>query len=438
MSVNINTILNELTIAERQKISTNLTVEYPLTPFGRKPNFFMFEIEESDDRKNAFVPFAYYYQKLLKFSSDHSFPNELRKFPKAESELTFVGTLTEKQDLVKPEVLELLKRTHSCILSFHCGFGKTIFSIYLSCIIKLKTCILAHRVNLIEQWYYSIQKVCPSANIQILNTKSPIDKSNDFFIINSANVTKRKKEDFKDIGILIVDEAHTICTEKLAKGLFHFQPKYMFGLTATPHRTDGMSKILELCFGPEIIERKLKRSFNVYVLKTNFVPETRTTSLGNLDWNSVLSSQCSNIQRNLLIVKIIRYFRTRNILVLCKQVKQSKTLLHYLNQLGENVDMFVSTQKKFNRDSRVLISTFSKTGVGFDHPKLDLLVIASDVEEGIEQYVGRIFRRDDTTPIVIDIVDKFRPLQNHFTTRRKLYTEVGGDVKDFQKYFFKL
>jgi superfamily II DNA or RNA helicase len=438
MSVNINTILNTLPILERQKISTNLTIEYQLTQFGRKPNFFMFEIEEAEDRKNAFVPFAYYYQYLLKFVPEQSFPNEQKKYPKAMSSLDFVGSLTEKQQLVRPEVIELLNRTHSCILSFHCGFGKTIFSIYLSCIIKLKTCILAHRVNLIDQWYYSIKKVCPSATIQILNTKSPINKENDFFIINSANVSKRQKEDFKDIGVLIVDEAHTICTEKLAKGLFHFQPKYMFGLTATPHRTDGMSRILELFFGPEIIERKLKRSFNVYALKTNFVPETRTTQLGNLDWNFVLSSQCSNIQRNLLIVKIIRYFRTRNILVLCKQVKQSKTLLNYLQQLGENVDMFVSTQKKFDRDSRVLISTFSKTGVGFDHPKLDLLVIASDVEEGIEQYVGRIFRRDDTTPIVIDIIDKFRPLQNHFATRKKLYTEIGGDVKDFQKVFFKI
>ena len=32
------------------------------------------------------------------------------------------------------------------------------------------------------------------------------------------------------------------------------------------------------------------------------------------------------------------------------------------------------------------VITFSKTGVGFDHPKLDMLIIASDVEEGIEQF----------------------------------------------------
>ena len=116
-------------------------------------------------------------------------------------------------------------------------------------------------------------------------------------------------------------------------------------------------------------------------------------------------------------------------------VEQSKFLLNRLKEKGEQVDMFVSTQKKFNHDSRILISTFSKTGVGFDHPKLDMLIIASDVEEGIEQYVGRIFRRQDTTPIIIDILDEFRPLYNHYLTRRKLYLETGAEINDYKKLF---
>jgi len=359
----------------------------------------------------------------------------------SETNYKFVGNLTEKQELVKEEVFETLNRTRSIILSFHCGFGKTIFSIYITSILKYKACILAHRINLIDQWYYSIKKVCPDAKIQILDTKCKIDKTNDFFIINSLNVSKREKEDFKEIGIVIVDEAHTICTENLSKGLFWFQPLYLIGLTATPYRTDGMSVILELFFGPEIIERKLKRLFNVYVLKTGksnlfqIKNETKTNKIGKLDWNSVLKSQCLNEKRNNIIVNIITFFKARNILVLCKLVEQSKYILNKLKEIGENVDMFVSTQKKFNHDSRILISTFSKTGVGFDHPKLDMLIIASDVEEGIEQYVGRIFRKQDTTPIIIDILDDFKPLYNHYLTRRKLYIDTGAEIKDYEKIF---
>jgi superfamily II DNA or RNA helicase len=443
MSVNINNIINICSTEKRQKIISDLTVDYQETEFGRKPSFHLFDIDETPFYKNVYVPFAYYYHYLSNIKLDKS-ENKLeskKEYPKTENNYSFVGTLTEKQELVKEEVFETLNRTKSIILSFHCGFGKTIFSIYITSLLKYKACILAHRINLIDQWYYSIKKVCPEATIQILDTKCKIDKSCDFYIINSLNVSKRSREDFKDIGILIIDEAHTICTENLSKGLFHFQPKYMIGLTATPYRTDGMSIILEHFFGPEIIERKLKRPFNVYVLKTGkngpvkIESETKINKMGKLDWNSVLKSQCLNEGRNIMIVNIIKYFKTRNILVLCKLVEQSKYLLKKLKEEKEEVDMFVSTQKKFNHDSRILISTFSKTGVGFDHPKLDMLIIASDVEEGIEQYVGRIFRRQDTTPIIIDILDEFRPLYNHYLTRRKLYLETGAEINDYRKIF---
>ena len=441
MSVNINNIINNCTIEKRQKIISDLTIDYQETEFGRKPSFHLFEIDETPFYKNICVPFSYYYHYLSNEGKKNINDNEKKVYPKSESNYNFVGTLTEKQEIVKDEVFEILNRTKSVILSFHCGFGKTIFSIYITSLLKYKACILAHRVNLIDQWYYSIKKVCPEANIQILDTKSAIDKSNDFFIINSLNVSKRSKEDFKEIGILIVDEAHTICTENLSKGLFHFQPKYMIGLTATPYRTDGMSIILEHFFGPEIIERKLRRPFNVYILKTGkngpvkIESETKINKMGKLDWNSVLKSQCLNESRNKMIVNIIKFFKTRNILVLCKLVEQSKFLLNKLKEAEEDVDMFVSTQKKFNHDSRILLSTFSKTGVGFDHPKLDMLIIASDVEEGIEQYVGRIFRRQDTTPIIIDILDEFRPLYNHYLTRRKLYLDTGAEINDYKKIF---
>lgn len=439
MSVNINNLINYCTIEQRQKIISDLTIDYQETEFGRKPSFYLYEIDETPFYKNVYVPFSYYYHYLSNI--DKKIKESKKEYPKSASDYTFVGTLTEKQELVKEEVFEILNRTKSIILSFHCGFGKTIFSIYITSLLKYKACILAHRVNLIDQWYYSIKKVCPLANIQILDTKCKIDSSNDFFIINSLNVSKRSKEDFKDIGILIIDEAHTICTENLSKGLFHFQPKYLIGLTATPYRTDGMSIILEHFFGPEIIERKLRRPFNVYVLKTGkdgpvkIQSETKVNKMGKLDWNSVLKSQCLNEKRNNIIVNIINFFKTRNILVLCKLVEQSKYILNKLKEKGEDVDMFVSTQKKFNHDSRILISTFSKTGVGFDHPKLDMLIIASDVEEGIEQYVGRIFRRQDTTPIIIDILDDFRPLYNHYLTRRKLYLETGAEINDYIKIF---
>ena len=210
MSVNINDLINNVDLEHRQKIVSDLTIDYQETEFGRKPSFQLFEIDETPVYKNIYVPFSYYYHYLSDCYKKLKIEKKERQYPKSETDYKFIGSLTEKQELVKEEVFETLNRTKSIILSFHCGFGKTIFSIYITSLLKYKACILAHRVNLIDQWYYSIKKVCPDAKIQILDTKCTIDKTNDFFIINSLNVSKRNKEDFKDIGIVIVDEAHTI------------------------------------------------------------------------------------------------------------------------------------------------------------------------------------------------------------------------------------
>ena len=82
-----------------------------------------------------------------------------------------------------------------------------------------------------------------------------------------------------------------------------------------------------------------------------------------------------------------------------------------------------------------MVSTYSKAGVGFDNPKLDMLIVAGDVEEMFEQYLGRVFRRMDTVPIIIDIVDKFHVFDKHFQTRMLTYLQSGGDIKNFNEYF---
>ena len=47
----------------------------------------------------------------------------------------------------------------------------------------------------------------------------------------------------------------------------------------------------------------------------------------------------------------------------------------------------------------------TKTGTGFDHPKMDCLILASDLESYFVQILGRVLRRPDIKPIVFDFVD---------------------------------
>jgi superfamily II DNA or RNA helicase len=103
---------------------------------------------------------------------------------------------------------------------------------------------------------------------------------------------------------------------------------------------------------------------------------------------------------------------------------------------NDSVDVFTGSTKTFDSNARILIVTCSKGGVGFDHSKLDMLIIAADVENLFIQYLGRVFRRDDSIPIVVDIRDRFQPFQRHLRTRMKTYLETGGVINKYEDLGF--
>ena len=105
---------------------------------------------------------------------------------------------------------------------------------------------------------------------------------------------------------------------------------------------------------------------------------------------------------------------------------------------GENeddIELFFGSKKGYNDKCRVLISTYSKSGVGMDCPHLNMLIVGADVEEQFIQYLGRIFRTYDDFPIMIDLVDKFKPMYNHSKSRCDIAKNLGGEIKNFKDYF---
>jgi superfamily II DNA or RNA helicase len=352
--------------------------------------------------------------------------------------MVFNGSLLERQKLIRDDVFSILNRTHSILLCLHTGFGKTIFALYLASKIKMKTLVLCHRKIIIDQWVQAIKKYLPDVTVEILSTKKK--PTADIVISNVLTIPKLNEDDptrstYKEYGCLLIDEIHTVCTEKFSESLFHIYPQWIIGLSATPLRSDGMDKIIELYVGPEAIYRDMWRIFNVYKLKTKFTPEIRKNNDGSIDWNSALESQALSEERNALLVRCISYFKSRKILVLVKRKDHANTLKELLYRNKEDVDTFMESDKSANYNCRVLIATFSKGGVGFDHPGLDMLIGAGDVEENFLQYLGRVFRKDDTAPIYVDCIDENPIMKKHSNTRIKICQTVGGIIHDFEKCF---
>lgn len=411
----------------RQKINDELKIKLEDNKYaiGAPARYIFPYTMEGDD---IFLPFAYSYRQLkLNRPSRDNFPI---------MSVEFTGVLRPEQKVVRKEALDLLSKKGSVMISCFTGFGKTLGAINLSCSIGLKTLVIVNKIILMKQWESSIMKFCPEARVQRLTTKSRMEEA-DFYIMNSINIAKMGKNFFTEIGLVIVDEAHLIMAETLSKSLQYLYPRYLIGLTATPYRPDGLDALLDLYFGKHKIIRKLVREHIAYAVQTGFIPTVELSKNGKINWGVILDSQSNDITRNELILRIVQHFSERTFLILVKRVSQGKYLVDRLRELGEDVTSLLGSQQEFDKDARIILGTSSKIGVGFDHPCLDTLLLAGDVEEYFSQILGRIMRRTDVKPIVFDLIDSNPILKKHFNTRRSVYLESGGTVKNFDMSVLK-
>jgi superfamily II DNA or RNA helicase len=415
-------LINSLNKETKEKFIKDLQIKLETKSFSyySKPSY-IYPIAMTDD--HVYIPFAY--GQSYPRPDKNIYPNIYCKFE---------GSLRPLQKEVKKDVINQLNQYGSSVLSLFCGGGKTITSIYIATKIKMKTLIIAHRIVLINQWKKAIQQFCPDATIQILSPQSKKEDC-DFYIMNAINVPKKNRDFYRDIAFVVVDEIHLIMSEMLSKCMSHIIPRYVLGLSATPYREDGLNKLIDLYFGQRRIHKKLYRNHKVYKIKTSFVPTSELANNGKINWGLLLDSQCNNSKRNDMIINIVKHFPDRVFLILCKRVEQGKYIVKRLTEEGEDVTSLIGKQQEYEKNSRILVGTNSKAGTGFDHPRLNAMILASDIQSYFIQYLGRVLRTETVVPLIFDIVDKNPILERHYKVRRAVYLEHGGSVENFSDSF---
>ncbi len=356
---------------------------------------------------------------------------------------SFTGDCRPYQLEVRNIALRNLNRRGCAMISCYPGWGKTVLAINLACKTRLRVLVLVNKIVLMKQWKTSIEKFTTDANILIARpatarqrvpgSTSRLKYENkfanaSFVIMNAMNVPKISDDLLRDIGCVVVDECHQLVSKVLSRSFQYLRPRYLIGLSATPYRSDGLNAMIDLYFSKHQIQRLLRKEHLVYHVETGFEPVVERNFSGNVDWNSILEQQCGDRKRNDLIVEVVRLLEKRKIMILTKRVAHAELLMEDLARHGEKITGLFGKTQTFDRDARILIGTNSKIGVGFDHADLDCLILASDVEEYFIQYLGRVFRRQDIVPVIIDFVDDNSILQKHFSTRMSVYRKHGGRV----------
>lgn len=417
-----------------KQIGGNDSFSKPAFLRGRAEKVFVNPYRVAEDHSGIFLPFRW----SLEHRPDCLRPNRQAYTPIQNA--TFTSQLRAVQHEIKDECISQLNKNGCVLISLYPGAGKTCLSIFLASRIGLKTIVICHRLVLIEQWIKAIERFIEQPRIGFVKSdlsekrlRKVLDES-DFLLINAQNVKKLGWETFRDVGLVIVDEIHAIMAESLSECMAYLTPRYIIGLSATPHRPDGLDKLLDFYFGDsgKRIIRELHHEHDVFQITTSiqFEEDSKT------QWSALISSQCMNVDRNRLIARIVTHFADRHFLVLCKRVEQAKMIAEMLaEEKEESVSVMTEDTNNFDENARVIVASLQKCGVGFSHDILDALVMASDVEEYFIQYLARVMRTEHVKPIVFDIVDNHPTLKRHFRTRKEVYEKAGGVIHNFWKEF---
>jgi len=201
--------------------------------------------------------------------------------PPMASELEFKGNLYNWKDneIGQQEATSEWLTKRAGIIKAPPRFGKTISSIYLATRLKVKTVIIAHQKDLLEQYYKSFKSF---TNVEdILDVPADQHKTDatgrvfgyfdDFYNPEELDVCllcwqtfaskygdDRLKEFGKTWGMVIVDECHKLGGICYAKVINRLSARYRMGLTGTVERVDGREFLLKDIIGPVVTEGKVR------------------------------------------------------------------------------------------------------------------------------------------------------------------------------------
>tara|TARA_B000000475_G_scaffold176729_1_gene142210 strand:- start:1864 stop:3198 length:1335 start_codon:yes stop_codon:yes gene_type:complete len=322
------------------------------------------------------------------------------------------------------------------VLSLPCGFGKTTVSLAIACKLGYRTMIIVHKEFLANQWEERIKQFCPGATIgRVQQNKKDVECDFVIAMLQSLSLKEYTFGDFDSIGTLIVDEAHHICAKVFSQSLFKMCPKHIFGLSATPNRKDGLTKVLHWFMGPTFfaVERENQQDVEVFPIEfecQRFRDPPPCTRFGKLSLSTMITELTENRERNSMLVGLISRIAksTRQILVLSDR-RQHCMMLHqcfpkrsglYMGGMKE-ADLAESSTKK------IIFATFSQAHEGLDIPSLDTVILATPKSD-IVQSIGRIMRETKgkkNNPNIYDIFDQWSVCHAMYNKRLRVYKQGG-------------
>ena len=316
----------------------------------------------------------------------------------------------------------------------------TTVSLAFSAHLKVRTMIVVHKEFLANQWVEKIKEFCPGATIgRVQGDTFDIEKDFVIAMIQTMCIRSFSADAFDSVGLIVVDEAHHIGAPAFSQFMFKICPKFTLGLTATPERKDGLTRILYWFLGPEFFRVERANQAKTRVVTIPYTCEAFKNSppvsrFGKLNMAGMISAVAEIAERNEMIIKTARDALNTGRRVLILSDRRSHCFeLH--EKIGEHSGLYVGGMSEHDlsesANKKIVVGTFQLAHEGLDIPVLDTVILATPKSD-IKQSIGRIMRETPgkkNEPLIYDIVDRWSVLNSMYRKRCVIYRE-GGFVFD--------
>ena len=350
--------------------------------------------------------------------------------------LRFVGELRAElqQPLAMQACMDALRTRGGGILALHTGGGKTTVSLHVACQLQVKTLVVVNKTVLMQQWQERIATFVPSARIGCIQGPQHDVDGKDIVVAMLHSLSMRAY-DMSGFGFSIIDECNHVAAPTFSQAMLRINCPYRLGLSATPERKDGLTRVLFWFLGPIFLTLKRRDEGRVRVevlrIESPAYSQPPPTRFGKLDFGGVLTALTENEERNAAMVQRLRQLPPeRRVLVLSARKEHCFALERALTAVGHDAAVYLGGMKRKDLDTasrvRVIVATYAMASEGLDIPALNTLLLATPKKD-VVQACGRVLRGSGgaVDPLVIDVRDAWPCTLGQFYARQRFYKESG-------------
>jgi superfamily II DNA or RNA helicase len=372
--------------------------------------------------------------------------------------VTFKGKPYDYQEQI---ISTFIDKGANGLICVPCGRGKTFMALNIAVRLGHRFLIVVDKEFLMNQWKGEIENYVSGMRVGIIQgPKVEIDPEKyDCTICMLQTICQRDYAPnfFAGYGLAIFDECHKLGAQVFSRSLMKIQVRNMLGLSATPDRDDGLTKVFEYYLGKPVYQEKVREpDSSVVVQAIWFRSEDPAYAEVPKNWKgeTVTAKLMTQIvtckPRTAKIVEIIRELSedaNRQLLVLaerkCLLEDFENSLKNLKNSRKENyrVGYYIGgmDSEVLDRNAttcQILLATYAMASDALNIKTLNTCVMASPRKK-VEQSTGRILRlrpeNRKANPIIVDVIDQHETYVRQWWIRQRYYKQCEYTIEHINR-----